>query len=652
MWPGMTPPRRRAHPRSRGENPWRSWARGVQGGSSPLTRGKLIACADDDGRAGLIPAHAGKTQERPSMFWLHPAHPRSRGENICEADGGGDAGGLIPAHAGKTRGRWGWRPWWRAHPRSRGENRLPSCVCSRTSGSSPLTRGKPHVDHALGHGSGLIPAHAGKTTANRGEKVAGAAHPRSRGENTMRPPERSRVAGSSPLTRGKPATVIELGGNFGLIPAHAGKTSRALSALGNLGAHPRSRGENPKPPYGLVRARGSSPLTRGKRPPPSRLPSDLGLIPAHAGKTRVVGVHDAVSWAHPRSRGENSTQLRRDIWNRGSSPLTRGKRVDAVPDVRASGLIPAHAGKTERGDVGPLSGGAHPRSRGENYPISPAAHPRTGSSPLTRGKPGPPGLSGAFAGLIPAHAGKTDGLATLSHALSGSSPLTRGKRKPAARRGEPARLIPAHAGKTGRWSEPRRPPRAHPRSRGENRCGDACGVVSAGSSPLTRGKLSVVVAVSVVIGFIPAHAGKTGEGVDMLSKTRAHPRSRGENLTGRQGLGKSWGSSPLTRGKHVNGELGPYIRGLIPAHAGKTCPKTTPRSGRPAHPRSRGENGVAFAACFGVSGSSPLTRGKRRGRPSFHSTPGLIPAHAGKTYAQGLSRENVRAHPRSRGEND
>ena len=32
----------------------------------------------------LIPAHAGKTEARQPLHLLHGAHPRSRGENICD----------------------------------------------------------------------------------------------------------------------------------------------------------------------------------------------------------------------------------------------------------------------------------------------------------------------------------------------------------------------------------------------------------------------------------------------------------------------------------------------------------------------------------------------------------------------------------------
>ena len=49
--------------------------------------------------------------------------------------------------------------------------------------------------------------------------------------------------------------------------------------------------------------------------------------------------------------------------------------------------------------------------------------------------------------------------------------------------------------------------------------------------------------------LIPAHAGKTEEGMDVLFRIEAHPRSRGENCeTIRFGV-SSQGSSPLTRGK-------------------------------------------------------------------------------------------------------
>ena len=91
------------------------------------------------------------------------------------------------------------------------------------------------------------------------------------------------------------------------------------------------------------------------------------------------------------------------------------------------------------------------------------------------------------------------------------------------------------------------------------------------------------------------------------------------------------GSSPLTQGKLIKvGRCRLKIR-LIPAHAGKTGRRMMPAGGLGAHPRSRGENGSVLSFYAG-GGSSPLTRGKQNLQPNRHFVPGLIPAHAGKTY--------------------
>ena len=73
---------------------------------------------------------------------------------------------------------------------------------------------------------------------------------------------------------------------LGLIPAHAGKTTAASTCARSRPAHPRSRGENPKADARTVNELGSSPLTRGKRTRQLRFSCSAGLIPAHAGKTR------------------------------------------------------------------------------------------------------------------------------------------------------------------------------------------------------------------------------------------------------------------------------------------------------------------------------------------------------------------------------
>ena len=69
-------------------------------------------------------------------------------------------------------------------------------------------------------------------------------------------------------------------------------------------------------------------------------------IPAHAGKTLTDPIEAAIVPKHPRARGENH----RMIWTvddlLGTSPRTRGKRVDRSVDSDLKRNIPAYAGKT------------------------------------------------------------------------------------------------------------------------------------------------------------------------------------------------------------------------------------------------------------------------------------------------------------------
>ena len=299
----------------------------------------------------------------------------------------------------------------------------------------------------------------------------------------------------------------------------------------------------------------------------------IGLIPAHAGKTRGHVLVTCARVAHPRSRGENMISTKGTAKSEGSSPLTRGKLEggDHLRPIR--GLIPAHAGKTFQAELEMVQERAHPRSRGENPSLRPMPPPIRGSSPLTRGK----------------------------HLLARQWDVLEG-------------LIPAHAGKT--------PPgwmvsgcrRAHPRSRGENGGLSAHRLIGEGSSPLTRGKLPPREVTAGHGGLIPAHAGKTLPMWPAVGRLRAHPRSRGENPVDNRQQELEWGSSPLTRGKlSASARHGPR-NGLIPAHAGKTGLPGCVSKNAWAHPRSRGENAPSSSRAGAQLGSSPLTRGKR-GRP-------------------------------------
>ena len=317
---------------------------------------------------------------------------------------------------------------------------------------------------------------------------------------------------------------------------------------------------------------GSSPLTRGK--PQRYYRGDLlpRLIPAHAGKTYGSHTRTVPSWAHPRSRGENASIDAKAAELGGSSPLTRGKRgLGGVPGV-VDRLIPAHAGKTARPCARLIRWRAHPRSRGENIQTSSQTVKTSGSSPLTREKRRAGCIDGLVQRLIPAHAGKTDA-ARPERERAGAHPRSRGENTSRSR-GSVFSVM------------------AHPRSRGENRTSTVKPRPDPGSSPLTRGKRSYSCEGLLAPGLIPAHAGKTQSWWGRRGPPRAHPRSRGENRASRPALTLIAGSSPLTRGKRDALHMRLDALRLIPAHAGKTASCTAHCRRCKAHPRSRGENAI------------------------------------------------------------
>ena len=155
------------------------------------------------------------------------------------------------------------------------------------------------------------------------------------------------------------------------------------------------------------------------------------------------------------------------------------------------------------------------------------------------------------------------------------------------------------------------PPGAHPRSRGENSMPPVTRAAWRGSSPLTRGKPGAGHRGHRNRGLIPTHAGKTMPGCCLMTRTAAHPHSRGEN------------SGIWSHRRDVHG--------LIPTHAGKTDWPSVCSILHGAHPHSRGENGSLTTRAIQAYGSSPLTRGKLPQFVCAGFSVGLIPTHAGKT---------------------
>ena len=237
------------------------------------------------------------------------------------------------------------------------------------------------------------------------------------------------------------------------------------------------------------------------------------------------------------------------------------------------------------------------------------------------------------------------------HGFAGSSPLTRGKQDAGRPQFRNEGFIPTHAGRTSSFSWLLRRSADHPRSREENFLGLIAILIIVSHPPLTRGKPQFGHDRRGMGRLIPAHAGKTKRRRSRRPEWPAHPRSRGENRFSVSAGSTLAGSSPLTRGKRRRGRRCRRARRLIPAHAGKTWRSQTRAVRLRAHPRSRGENSGSCEPPQLPRGSSPLTRGKPIPKPSPKPTPGLIPAHAGKTRPCSSPPRTCRAHPRSRGEN-
>ena len=233
---------------------------------------------------------------------------------------------------------------------------------------------------------------------------------------------------------------------------------------------------------------------------------------------------------------------------------------------------------------------------------------------------------------------------------SGSSPLTRGTRYYSHSVCLDRRFIPAHAGNTHSLRSKTHSQTVHPRSRGEHCRSVARAGAPRGSSPLTRGTRLRAFQYQPDHRFIPAHAGNTIDKIAIRILITVHPRSRGEHVTGRHRNDSQTGSSPLTRGTRKGHLLHEFIPRFIPAHAGNTTRSPVTRTFWTVHPRSRGEH-AAFQSRAGIrAGSSPLTRGTHLADWRRARNWRFIPAHAGNTGKEATESILTAVHPRSRGE--
>ena len=171
---------------------------------------------------------------------------------------------ITPAHAGKTQRMQRGSQSMEDHPRACGENKLMLYGGFMMTGSPPRMRGKPPLRCASPRRERITPAHAGKTSTACTSRQKQRDHPRACGENSLGRQGRVGGGGSPPRMRGKPG--IDLFGveDFGITPAHAGKTDAGARRDGFREDHPRACGENPLAVTTLSLRPGSPPRMRGK----------------------------------------------------------------------------------------------------------------------------------------------------------------------------------------------------------------------------------------------------------------------------------------------------------------------------------------------------------------------------------------------------
>ena len=334
------------HPRSRGVYDASPLFRVSDGGSSPLARGLLVDCADNEVNGRIIPARAGFTYDPQLNRPLGQDHPRSRGvytlllHPIPLNTGSSPlARGLpvtvrllenrrriIPARAGFTGRCEAKCPHQPDHPRSRGVYIIASESHTTGPGSSPLARGLREKEGGFTGVQGIIPARAGFTQCIARNR------PRSRG--------------SSPLARGLPKGTVLQEADQRIIPARAGFTVRIVLSLPLARDHPRSRGVYGESSGSSCHFTGSSPLARGLQVGHRVNRNATGIIPARAGFTLAQAITSAYKQDHPRSRGVYPCRRLHRRCRMGSSPLARGLLHSILNSPSVIGIIPARAGFT------------------------------------------------------------------------------------------------------------------------------------------------------------------------------------------------------------------------------------------------------------------------------------------------------------------
>jgi len=315
--------------------------------------------------------------------------------------------GSIPACAGQSGASSAPLSVGRVHPRVRGAVRNALRPLRPRAGPSPRARGSLSRWHSQEPFAGSIPACAGQSRPVGRRRFARWVHPRVRGAVVGKQCRSLRDQGPSPRARGSPHSAPGVRIITGSIPACAGQSTHRSAPYHQPWVHPRVRGAVRAAPTGGVFLSGPSPRARGSRALLGEKGGFPGSIPACAGQSLAGRLGPSVCRVHPRVRGAVAVSEAERPRPRGPSPRARGSRVVKLPVVVLAGSIPACAGQSPRRLIRSSVSRVHPRVRGAVDCARASGRRQVGPSPRARGSRVYSEFGSHLMGSIPACAGQS-----------------------------------------------------------------------------------------------------------------------------------------------------------------------------------------------------------------------------------------------------
>ena len=167
--------------------------------------------------------------------------------------------------------------------------------------------------------------------------------------------------------RGKDARRLFAPAALRITPAHAGKRQRAAGQAQIAQDHPRPCGEKRPRAQVIIFEQGSPPPMRGKAGGMPKGTFARRITPAHAGKRDTAAWYTRILWDHPRPCGEKVPLTTHLLYHTGSPPPMRGKAILKSRAIVADGITPAHAGKSLLALLSQALPRDHPRPCGEKH---------------------------------------------------------------------------------------------------------------------------------------------------------------------------------------------------------------------------------------------------------------------------------------------